>query len=77
MCESGFVWGCVNLWLKREGRRDWEVGIIYGVRMNHMITLESIEFSFFTCIIHNITLRFGCTNIIFADCLHYTKEILQ
>ena len=26
-----------------ECKRDWEVGLRYGVRMNHTITLESIE----------------------------------
>ena len=37
--------------LRGEGRRDWEVGLRYGVRMNHMITLESIDFRFLTYII--------------------------
>ena len=40
MCR--FVWGCIV-----EDRRDWEVGLRYGVRMSLVITLESIEFSFF------------------------------
>ena len=34
--------------LRGEGRRSWEEGLRYEVRMNHMITLESIELSFFT-----------------------------
>ena len=34
-----------------EDRRDWEVGLRYGVRMNHIITLKSIVMSFFTYII--------------------------
>ena len=34
--------------LRGEGRRDWKVGLRYGVRMKHMITLESIEFIFLT-----------------------------
>ena len=29
---------------RAEGRRDWEVGSWCGVRMRHMITLESIDF---------------------------------
>jgi hypothetical protein len=33
--------------LKGEVRRDWEVRLRYGVRMNHIITLESIEFSLY------------------------------
>ena len=33
----------INRCLKGEGRRDWVVGLRYGVRMNQMITLESIE----------------------------------
>ena len=28
--------------LRGEGRRDWEVGLRYGVSINRMITLESI-----------------------------------
>ena len=38
--------------LRGEGRRDWEVGSWYGVRIKHMITLESIEFIldiYYTC----------------------------
>ena len=33
--------------LRGEGRRDCEVDLSYGVKKKHMITLESIEFSFF------------------------------
>ena len=32
--------------LRGEGRRGWEGRVKNGVRMNHMITLEEIEFSF-------------------------------
>ena len=36
------------MWLKREiSRRDWEVDLRNEVKKNNMITLESIEFSFF------------------------------
>ena len=27
-----FVWGCINMWLLGEGRRDWEVDLRYGVK---------------------------------------------
>ena len=37
--------------LRGEGRRDQEEGLRYGVKINHIITLESREFSFFTYII--------------------------
>ena len=30
-----------------EGRRNWEVNLRYGEKKNHMITFESIEFSFY------------------------------
>ena len=33
--------------LRGEGRRDLEVDLRYGVKKNHMTTLESIELSFF------------------------------
>ena len=51
---------CVNVGLfgdvltygfRGEGRRDLEVDLRYGVKKNHLITLESIEFRFFTFII--------------------------
>ena len=42
-----FVWGCKVLWLRREGRRDYEKGLRYGIKTNYMITLESREFSIF------------------------------
>ena len=35
-----FVWGCKLFGFRGEGRR-------YGVKVNHMITLESLESSFF------------------------------
>ena len=35
-----FVWGCINMWLKRGSRFK------YGVKKNHMITYESVEFIF-------------------------------
>ena len=38
------------LTLKGEGKMDLEVGLRYGVRMNHMITLELIVF--FTYILY-------------------------
>ena len=47
MFQCRFGWGCLVLCLRVEGRRDWEVGLRYGVKMNHIFTLESIEFSFF------------------------------
>ena len=34
-----------------EGIRDWVVGLRYGTRIKHMITLEMIEFSYFTYVI--------------------------
>ena len=40
-----YLFGVVK-YLLQEGRRDYEVGLWYGVRMKHMITLESIEFNF-------------------------------
>ena len=43
MYECIFVLGCIALWLRGEGRSDCEVGL----RMNHIITLKSIEFSVF------------------------------
>ena len=42
-----FVWGCIKMWLKRGRWMYWEVGLRYGVGMNHIITLESIKFFFF------------------------------
>ena len=33
--------------LRGKGRRDWEVGLWRRIRMKHIITFESIEFSFF------------------------------
>ena len=39
------------LCFRGEGRRDWEAVLRYGVWMNHMITLESIECIFLTYII--------------------------
>ena len=49
MCECRIVWGCIFLRLKRG--RDREVVLGYGVRMNHMITMELTEFILFTYVI--------------------------
>ena len=46
--SADFVGDVQSSGLKGEGRRDLEVGLRYGVRINHMITSESIEFSFFS-----------------------------
>ena len=40
----GYVQTCGS---RGKGRRDWEEGLRYEVRINHMITLESIELIFF------------------------------
>ena len=47
VCVCRYFWGCINLWIKRGGRRDLVVGLRYGEMMNQMITWESIGFSFF------------------------------
>ena len=46
-CEKDKFWDVKSCELRGEGRRNWVVGLMYGVRMNQMITLESIEFFFF------------------------------
>ena len=43
---SDLFWFVKNCNLREESIRDWEVGLWYGVRIKHMITLESIELSF-------------------------------
>ena len=43
---AGLFGGVWTSGLKGEGRRDWEVYLRNGVSINHMITLESIEFVF-------------------------------
>ena len=55
VCAGLFGLGLV-CGLRGEGRRDWEVGLWCGIKMSHMITLESIEFRFFgrIFIIHTI-----------------------
>ena len=37
--------------LRGESRRNWEVNLRYGVKKNHMITLERLNSVFFTYII--------------------------
>ena len=47
MCVIEDLFGDVKFCgLRGEGKRDYEVGLGYGVWMNLMITLESIELSF-------------------------------
>ena len=41
---AGLIGDVLTCGLREEGRRDWEVDLRYGVKKNHMITLESIEF---------------------------------
>ena len=49
--QNRFINECVlTFYLRGEGRRDWKVDLRYRVKKNHMFTLESIEFSFFTYI---------------------------
>ena len=48
LCVCAGLFGDVLTYgLRGEGRRDWEVDLRYGVKKNHMITLESIKLSFF------------------------------
>ena len=60
-----FVWGC-NVFCLKRGRQN-ELGR-YGMNMNHMIALESLESSFLRQIYYYyIYFYFGCTYIIFAN----------
>ena len=43
---GGFFGDVLICGLRREGRRDWEIDLRYGVKKNYMITLESIDFFF-------------------------------
>ena len=49
--RSNSLYVCMGVYkpvaLRGEGRRDWVVWSRYGLRMNQVITLESIEFSFY------------------------------
>ena len=45
-CE-GLFGDVLTSGIRGEGRRDWKVDLRYGVKKNNMITLESIELSFF------------------------------
>ena len=45
MC-AGLFGDILTCGLTGEGRMDWEVDLRYGVKKNHKITLDSIEFSF-------------------------------
>ena len=77
-CVCRFIWGCVNLWLKRGGKMVLEVGLIYGVRMNYMITFESIEFSFsfsYILYVYKITLRFGAP-VLFSPTVYIIQNKL-
>ena len=42
VCAGLFV-DVITCGLRGKSRRDWEVDLRYGVKKNHMITLESIE----------------------------------
>ena len=45
VCVGADLFGDVlTLGLRGEGRSDWEVWLRYGVKMNRMITSESMEF---------------------------------
>ena len=47
MCVCRFFGDAQTSGLIGKVRRDWEEGLWYGVKMNHMLTLESLERSFF------------------------------
>ena len=48
---AGLFQDVLTCGLRGEGRRDWEIDFMFGLKKNHMITLESIELSFLTYII--------------------------
>ena len=54
VCVLVFFGDVQTCGLREECRRDWEVGLRYGVRMNHMIIFGLIKFSF---IIHILYLK--------------------
>ena len=45
--REGLFGDVLTCGLRGEGRRNLEVVLRYGEKNNHMITLESIEFSFY------------------------------
>ena len=49
--------------MREEGRKDWEVGLCFGIRIKQMIILILIEFSFFFIILY--FLENACQILIF------------
>ena len=53
---------------------DWGVGLWYRVRMKHMITLQSTEFSFQTYIILVIKITFYKARLSFLNIKTYKEQ---
>ena len=74
MC-AGLFGDVLTCGLRGVGRRDWEVGLRYGVRMNHMITFESIEFFFSTYIIPHTFILIALLFLIFGAPIIFSPTV--